>query len=175
MVESFLYEKLATLLEDPSSPILPPPFSEREIPSYTGGIISRITVFPEAQERLYRRNAWLDDNAINSLSQLLHLRVQQQTFFLNNARACAVFSSHMFALAAKNVSSRTLYRNCRYTRYWKRDVWILPIHQPDALHWRLAVVAHARATIFIYDSQGISPDARNWAEDLKVCWRRIHP
>jgi hypothetical protein len=166
--EPVLYEKLQHLLRAPANPILPAPFRRWELACNTLGIVSHILIGPEVQERLHACLGWLDDDAMNGLSQLLHLCIQRQSWFLHNGYGCAVFSTHMFTLASNKVSNHSLFRNCRYTRYWNQPVWIIPIHLPHAKHWKLAVVAHASRTILMYDSQGISNNACEWKKDLKV-------
>ena len=145
------------------------PFLERELDCDALGIVSRIAIGPKGQERLHSSHAWLNDDAVNCVSQLIHLRIMEQSYFLDTAYDCSVFSTHMVPLASRNVDDFTLWQNCRYTRFWNRPVWIIPVHLPDALHWRLAVVAHDTHCIFMYDSQGIDTKATGWAKDLRVC------
>ena len=162
-----LYDKLHTALLDPDGPPLCPPYIERSIACKTLGIPSRITVSPEAQRRLNNPKAWLNDDAINSIAQLIQFSLLHQDFF-TNSKNCAIFGSHIFTLAAHNAKIKTIHRNCHHTIYWKRRLWIFPIHRPAAHHWVLAIVVPRRRTIFVYDSLGMYGQD-SWGDDLRVC------
>jgi Ulp1 family protease len=162
-----IYDKLKNSLLNPNAPPPCPPYLERSIACNIRGITSRITVSAEAQRRLHNRKAWLNDEAINSIAQLIQCTLLRQRFF-SNSHNCAIFGSHIFTLASHNSDIKTVHRNSRETIYWKRRIWIFPIHRPAAHHWVLAFVVHRRRTIFVYDSLGMySPEV--WQDDLRVC------
>jgi Ulp1 family protease len=120
----------------------------------------------KAQHRLSNPRGWLNDEAINSVAQLMLWKLLPKKWF-NHSKACSVFNSYAFTLVSHNVDDYNLFRNCRDTVYWNRPIWLIPIHREAALHWVLAVVQHKRKTIFFYDPQGIV-EASSWADELRV-------
>ena len=62
-------------------------------------------------------------------------------------------------------SDQGVWRVNHRSRYWESDVWIIPIHQPAAHHWELAVVYVKERQIALFDSFA---NASTWEKDVQV-------
>ena len=163
-----LCKKLRRLLDHPESPLQNPPFPERTLAWSRRGIVHSIYISPQAQKRLYESHGWLDDDAINGLSALLHHRILKQTEMRKQTHKCAVLSTHVFMLVTNDATWEHLFRHCKYSGSWKRPIWIIPIHRFQ--HWILAVVHHEQKTITFYDSFGFGKNNEcDWGQVLQVC------
>ncbi|KJA22001.1 hypothetical protein HYPSUDRAFT_139726, partial [Hypholoma sublateritium FD-334 SS-4] len=69
---------------------------------------------------------------------------------------CAIFSTHDLPRIRYKTSDSNLWRNMRRLEYWKRKIWIVPIHIPLENHWVLAVVYLETGIIRLFDSLGKS-------------------
>lgn len=65
-----------------------------------------------------------------------------------------------------NATDSDLWRRTRRTEYWKKDVWILPIHRARGCeHWVMCVITLETREIFLFDSfAALSP----WKHEIKV-------
>ncbi|KAJ8095391.1 hypothetical protein PM082_023161 [Marasmius tenuissimus] len=93
---------------------------------------------------------WLDDELVNGCAVLL-----QQAFQTQDVE-CAILSSHVIPQLLRNTDSSTdaAWQYNRGTQYWRKPVWILPIHDQTAHHWALAVVRVDTEEIHLFDSFG---------------------
>ena len=58
-----------------------------------------------------------------------------------------------------------MWRVNHRSRYWEKDVWIIPIHQPSTQHWELAIVYLRQCRIAYFDSLA---HPKTWEEDVQV-------
>jgi hypothetical protein len=83
------------------------------------------------------------------------------------SQRCAIFSTYDLPRARYQGSEDGLWRNTYKLKYWEKDIWILPIHRPKALHWVLCVVDLRTHQLFLFDSFA---ELRPWEEDVPVRW-----
>lgn len=110
--------------------------------------------------------ALLNDNSLNGAALLLQTHLLHRN--VDAANRVAILSTHDLVRARYAVSDEDLWRNTKRTEYWTRDVWILPIHRPEAHHWVLCVVYLQEKQLHLFDSFA---DQRPWHAESKV--RRI--
>ncbi|OSD07573.1 hypothetical protein PYCCODRAFT_1403249 [Trametes coccinea BRFM310] len=132
----------------------------------------RILLPPQELRRLDRHNAWLSDDCINGGAQAL-LRHYGSSSTLGGTPA--LLSSRVFTLHRDDVDDDRLWRDCCHTRYWTKDVWILPIHriQPTG-HWTLAIIYWREGKIAYFDSLA-GKDV--WEHDVQMLYSlsyRLH-
>lgn len=87
----------------------------------------------------------LNDEAINGCSAVLALWLKSP------AHAFAYFPTYEFA-RWQDIGHGSLWRFTRHLQYWLRDVWILPIHDSNRMHWTVAIVYPALRRIDYFDS-----------------------
>jgi Ulp1 protease family, C-terminal catalytic domain len=80
------------------------------------------------------------------------------------SRRCAILSTHELPRVRYQALDNDLWRNIRRTIYWEKDVWILPIHRPRALHWVLGVIYVRENRILLFDSFA---EEKPWRADIK--------
>ena len=81
---------------------------------------------------------------------------------------------HSFAMAHQRNGTSTdqaVWNISRISRYWEKDILIIPVHQPMKDHWTMAVVYFRKRHIVYFDSFGSSNNRAGWVAELKV--RRI--
>ena len=108
----------------------------------------------------------LNDVCINGCAALL----QEHFSSLENgtttfSRRCAIFSTYDLPRVRYQGYEDGLWRNTYKLKYWEKDVWILPIHRPEALHWVLCVADLRAHQLFLFDSFA---ELRPWEEDVPV-------
>jgi Ulp1 family protease len=78
----------------------------------------------------------------------------------------AIFSTHDLPRIRYNAIDDMLWRNTSWTRYWEKDVWVLPIHRPSNVgHWVLCVIYFSRKELHLFDSLA---EWKPWRHDVKV-------
>ncbi|EAU89215.2 hypothetical protein CC1G_03480 [Coprinopsis cinerea okayama7 len=115
---------------------------------------SDINILHSPEERL-------NDVCMNSGGALL----QQHLKAHGIADNCALLSTFTLVLIRHHSSSDDIWRLVRRSEYWKKDVWILPIHRtyPDE-HWVVAVLYPKNGEVYVFDSLGAR---KPWKGDLK--------
>jgi hypothetical protein len=90
----------------------------------------------------------------------------QSHFRSAHSDRCAVLSTWVMAYLRSGADDRTLWRSVRYTRYWEKDIWLIPIHWKDPYeHWTLCVVDTSASTILSFDSLA---NQSLWRQDVEV-------
>ncbi|KAJ8081689.1 hypothetical protein PM082_007535 [Marasmius tenuissimus] len=117
--------------------------------------------------RIDHLQRWLDDELVNGCVILL-----QQAFQTQDDK-CAILSSHVIPQLLRNNDS-SLDAAWRYncgSQYWRRPVWILPIHDKTTQHWALAVIRVEAEEIHVFDSFGHRSFISDWLLDIQrvVC------
>lgn len=78
----------------------------------------------------------------------------------------ATFSTHDLPRIRYNATDDMLWRNSSWTRYWEKDVWVLPIHRASNVgHWVLCVIYLSRKELHLFDSLA---ERKPWKHDVKV-------
>ncbi|KAG1770194.1 hypothetical protein EDD22DRAFT_977211 [Suillus occidentalis] len=91
------------------------------------------------------------------------------TAFLNDMDTpnptVAIFSTHDLPRICYNAVDDILWRNTSWTRYWEKDVWVLPIHRPANVgHWVVCVIYLSRKELHLFDSLA---EQKPWKHDVK--------
>lgn len=125
--------------------------------SSTGGFPQQVFE-PRDISFLTRPTAFLNDVCINGCAILLQMDMPNPTV--------AIFSTHDLPRIRYNAADDILWRNTFWTRYWEKDVWVLPIHRPaNAGHWVVCVIYLSRKELHLFDSLA---ERKPWKHDVKV-------
>ncbi|KAL0057265.1 hypothetical protein AAF712_016102 [Marasmius tenuissimus] len=122
----------------------------------------RIVFLKEALTRIDKETAWLSADCVNGCSALL-----QHTFGGGECALISTFAMQTF-LNDKRLSPVTIWRLTRSTRYWEKKVWIIPIHNPERMHWCLAIARREREQITIFDSFGSRSSMQEWLPRIEA-------
>ena len=76
----------------------------------------------------------------------------------------AVFST--FDLLRASSDDENLWRVTRHTKFWTKDVWIIPIHRPSSAHWVLCLAHITHRELRLFDSLA---EKTPWHADVDVC------
>ncbi|KAG0699786.1 hypothetical protein DFH29DRAFT_983380 [Suillus ampliporus] len=108
----------------------------------------------------------LNDVCINSCAALLYSEPKTPTL------SCAIFSTHDFPRIRYNAPDDIVWRNVSWTRYWEKDIWVLPIHWPsDSIgHWVICVIHVFNKELHLFDSLA---EKKPWKTDIKDIMRLI--
>ncbi|KAG1722374.1 uncharacterized protein EDB91DRAFT_1240225 [Suillus paluster] len=92
--------------------------------------------------------ACLNNMCINSCAALLYSELKAPTL------SCTIFSTHNLLRIRYNAPNDIIWWNVSWTRYWEKDVWVLPIHQPsDSIgHWVICVIHVFNKELHLFDS-----------------------
>lgn len=118
----------------------------------------------EDLERLHQPRRWLNDECINGCAQVLlqHFGTGGVT-----GGSPVVISSFTVTQHRNQSYDRAVWSCVQATRFWEKDVWIIPIHQAERNHWELAVIYIKRLRIAYFDSFGHS-ETTSWRADVQV-------
>ncbi|KAJ7706758.1 hypothetical protein B0H17DRAFT_1287383 [Mycena rosella] len=81
------------------------------------------------------------------------------------ANQCAVFSTYDLPRIRYRASDDDLWRHINHTKYWEKNMWLIPIHRIDEQHWVLAGVIVDKQQIFFFDS--LSVRGGGWRRDIQ--------
>jgi len=111
--------------------------------------------------------ALLNDTCINGGAVILH-----RLFSNNNSEPrCAIFSTHDLTRIRYKALDQELWKKVKHTEYWKKNVWIIPIHRRRQVHWVLAVAYLQSGEVHLYDSFA---GKVQWKNDIPVCGLCLH-
>ena len=106
-------------------------------------------------------NARLNDTCINGCAALLY-----SVFLHANAQCCAVLSTHDLPRVCYNATNDVLWQNTLWTRYWEKEVWIIPIHRSSCIgHWVVCTIDFSCKQLFLFDSL---VNQTSWKKDIQV-------
>ncbi|EAU87769.2 hypothetical protein CC1G_11047 [Coprinopsis cinerea okayama7 len=102
----------------------------------------------------------LNDVCLNSGAELLRKHFAP----LGHTSQCALFTTFALLFVTHHATHERLWRHVRRTEYWRKEVWLLPIHRryPDE-HWVIAILYPAKGEILLFDSLGAR---KPWKKDL---------
>ncbi|KAJ7580800.1 hypothetical protein C8J56DRAFT_794621, partial [Mycena floridula] len=106
-------------------------------------------------------SSWLNSGCINSLSSLLQL--------ISPNRKCAVLSSYAIPRIADDA---VLWKVLHRSKFWEKDIWLLPIHRIGEQHWVLSVIDTRRQKIGLFDSY--AGGSWTWKDDISDIMRLIY-
>ncbi|KAG2124876.1 hypothetical protein DEU56DRAFT_963177 [Suillus clintonianus] len=74
--------------------------------------------------------------------------------------SCAILSTHDLPRIRYNAPDEVIWRQCSWTQYWERDIWVLPIHRPSHVgHWVFCAIYLPSKEFHLFDSLG---DQKPW-------------
>ncbi|KAG2739058.1 hypothetical protein P692DRAFT_20756820 [Suillus brevipes Sb2] len=133
-----------------------PPEVTTRTTSSTGGFPQQVFE-PRDISFLTRPTAFLNDVCINGCAILLQMDTPNPTV--------AIFSTHDLPRIRYNAADDILWCNTSWTRYWEKDVWVLPIHRPaNAGHWVVCIIYLSRKELHLFDSLA---ERKPWKHDVK--------
>ena len=102
----------------------------------------------------------INDVCINGCIPLLF-----SAFNVSSNHKFAVFSTHHLTHIRHHSSDNVLWKSTAYTKFWTKDIWIIPIHRQIAGHWVLCIAHLSRHELRLFDSLG---EQRPWRNDVQV-------
>jgi hypothetical protein len=140
--------------------------ADRLIPANSRGENPEIRIFEDTFPHLELQQ-WLNDDCMNGIAALLCYALTDPSCKVKHYEdSCGIFHSYAFSYFTRgNNDPVTLHNMCKAGKYWKRPLWIIPIHRVN--HWVLAVVSHFDKKIFLYDSFGYAFRPA-WESDIPV-------
>ncbi|KAG2053155.1 hypothetical protein BDR06DRAFT_1054409 [Suillus hirtellus] len=101
--------------------------------------------------------AFLNDICINGCSVLLQMDMPNSDV--------AIFSTFDLPRIRYHATNNMLWRNTRWTCYWEKDVWVLPIHRPAHVgHWVVCVIYLSTKELHLFDSLA---ERKPWKHNVK--------
>ena len=140
--------------------------ANRLIPADTHDGNPEIRIFEDTFPHLELQQ-WLNDDCMNGITALLTYGLTDPKCKIKHYQNfCSIFHSYAFSYFRDgNRNATTLHSMSKHGKYWKRPLWIIPIHRVN--HWVLAIVSHLDKKIFMYDSFGHAFRAA-WEADVLV-------
>ncbi|KAI0371630.1 hypothetical protein BV20DRAFT_978666 [Pilatotrama ljubarskyi] len=126
--------------------------------------LPRVLIPAQDMGRFLQPTAWLSDDCVNGGAQVL---LRHYGTCSTHGGEPAIFSTRIFTMHCNHVDDDTIWRDCGLTTaFWRKDVWILPIHRTlPSLHWTLAIVYWRKKRIAYFDSLA---DEASWQTDVKA-------
>ncbi|PPQ76501.1 hypothetical protein CVT26_012351 [Gymnopilus dilepis] len=115
-------------------------------------------------QRLHQSGMMLNDTCLNGCARVLKDVFDNDSTYGLSSNRCALFTTFDLIRARYKARDQELWRTMSPIAYWDKDVWILPIHRPQQLHWVLCVAYPKHQAILLYDSLA---DLEAWRHDLK--------
>lgn len=103
-------------------------------------------------DRLNSQTGRLNDSCINDVVMLMRRKFDDpaQDLYSPAAKECAVFST--YDLTKLQSDDDDIWRLTKRIKFWTKDMWIFPIHDPFQEHWTAAIVIRSSATTYVFDS-----------------------
>jgi len=113
--------------------------------------------------------AQLNNICINSTAALLqYIWNNTASIHEGNSAHCAIFSTFDLYMIQYNLSWSETWHRVWDLEYWKKDVWILPIHQKHpAEHWVLCIILVNSHELLLFNSFA---SRSSWDKDVKVSY-----
>ncbi|KAJ7463706.1 hypothetical protein FB451DRAFT_1139435 [Mycena latifolia] len=126
----------------------------------------RNEVEPEDIYRIQCPTGQLTGFGINALSAaFLNMLGNPGSLHAETANKCAVFSTYDLPRIRYKLSDDALWGYVQHTKYWEKNLWLIPIHRVDEEHWVLAVVDLGNQQILFFDSLALR--AGGWRQDIR--------
>ncbi|KAG9309813.1 hypothetical protein JVU11DRAFT_10190 [Chiua virens] len=109
---------------------------------------------------------WLNDWCINGCIALLFTAIQPA-----RALQVATLSTHELPRIQRDTPDHKFWRATSWTRFWTKDLWIIPIHRPaPENHWVLCIANFSRRELRLFDSFA---QQKLWESDILDVMRLI--
>ncbi|TEB09262.1 hypothetical protein FA13DRAFT_1806693 [Coprinellus micaceus] len=127
---------------------------------------SRRFVFdPDELEIIRGDDSRLTCNGINNCAALLS-SILSQSDVAPKVQRCCVFSSYDILKARYSVGIDRLWRCTRNLGFWKKKLWILPVHRAYPMeHWVCMAIIPENKRIYVFDS--LHNDSA-WTQELQA-------
>lgn len=136
------------LPEASESSLLVSKCTERILPSLDNTI--RFIIPAKDLERLQQPYAQLSDDCINTGAQVLLREFGTGSLLGGNL---AIFSTRVVSMHRAAADDNLIWRDCAHTKFWDKNVWVIPIHHlVPSPHWTLVVVYMRERRIAYFDS-----------------------
>ncbi|KAJ6606334.1 hypothetical protein DFH09DRAFT_896986 [Mycena vulgaris] len=113
----------------------------------------------------------LNGHLLNGLAaSLLNILSHPTSMYTESASKCAVLSTYDLPRVRYHASDAELWRHVSPSRYWEKDLWLIPIHRPNEEHWVLVVASIRQQQLWFFDSFS---QRRGWRPDLQDVMRLI--
>ncbi|KAG2008006.1 hypothetical protein CC2G_013483 [Coprinopsis cinerea AmutBmut pab1-1] len=125
-----------------------------------------IEVSSATLELMASPSAALDDDSVNTAGALLqHIFAEPTMASAGYSSICAVFSSFDLLAVRSQCSLLYTWDQTHHTEYWRKQVWILPIHRQD--HWVVCAIYPSHRRIILFDSLAAKA---SWEIDIPVLY-----
>lgn len=119
-------------------------------------------------DRIQSHTGRLTGFAVNGLAAaLLNMLGDPESPDTRHANRCAVLSTYDLRRVRYKASDDELWRHLHRTKYWDKQIWLIPIHRVEEEHWVFAAVDVEHEQILFFDSLGVR--GRGWRQDIRVC------
>ncbi|KAJ6582196.1 hypothetical protein B0H19DRAFT_1370295 [Mycena capillaripes] len=94
-----------------------------------------LRIEPEDLDHVTSSNGWLNGFVLTGLAAaFLNLFGHPTSASAANANRCAVLSTYDLPRARYKASDDEIWRHTHCTKFWEKDLWLIPIHRPDEEH-----------------------------------------
>lgn len=107
---------------------------------------------------LTSNKALLNDTCLNGCTALLYSQ-----YLSPQSNQITIFLTHNLPRIRYNAADDVIWRNMKWSRYWEKSVWILPIHRPS--HWVMCTIDIATWHLLLFDSFA---EQHHWKKDVAV-------
>ncbi|KAG1857649.1 hypothetical protein C8R48DRAFT_775569 [Suillus tomentosus] len=120
---------------------------------------------PKDIDILCSPTAYLNDVCIDSCAALLYSELKVPNV------SCTILSTHDLPCIRYNAPDEVIWRQCSWTHYWEKNIWVLPIHRPSRVgHWVFCAIYLPSKELHLFDSLG---DQKPWKHDIKEIMKLI--
>ncbi|TFK61292.1 hypothetical protein BDN72DRAFT_863712 [Pluteus cervinus] len=127
-------------------------------------LFKRIGFSSSDLQRLESPTALLNDVCINGGSRLLQAMLLSSSAYAPTVNRCAILTTWDLPRIREDCADEVLWRSTRGSLFWERDVWILPVHRPDQVHWVCCAIYPKERRISLFDSLG---SREGWSHDVQ--------
>ncbi|KAG7087101.1 hypothetical protein E1B28_013082 [Marasmius oreades] len=80
----------------------------------------------------------------------------------DTASHTAVLSTYVLPKVFQEPGNDGVWRLARHSKYWCREIWILPLHDQEMEHWLLVVICLKSHDVYLFDSFGSREILNPW-------------
>ncbi|CAK5267112.1 unnamed protein product [Mycena citricolor] len=129
------------------------------------GNLPTIVVDPNDLALLTDSTARLNGHILNGVSAaVLSWCMQPFSLHAQSAQRCALLSTYDLHRVRFNAPDKAIWKSLAPTEYWKKSVWIVPVHRQAQEHWALVIVLVHEQKLLLFDSLA---QKRPWYTDTK--------
>lgn len=119
--------------------------------------------------RLQQPHGLMSDDCINTGAQVL---LRQLGTGAVREGDVVIFSTRIMSMYRAKIDDNTIWRDCYKSRFWEKNVWVLPIHhRSPSPHWTVAIIYIKEQRIAYFDSFA---SQSVWEADAVVSTHSLH-